>query len=325
MKEAETEDHWVSISDVMAGLMVIFLFIAISYILNVRLKANEIIVYKNEIEALLDAYKSMHTALSDELYNEFEGTINKRRQFRTKWHGNLDKETLSIRFKQPFNQGDSSVPVSFRSVLIDFFPRYLSILSKPIYKSGISEIRIEGHTSSEWMTHVSSTEAYINNMELSQDRARNVLNYIFRINNPIIYSNREWLKNRLTSNGLSSSQLIIDLNSDLESPSNSYSTITRETELPFSTIFHLHRWIVDEIDNYQFKTQLSGKEVIKSANNELSFSNINRFTLERAINLIAEDKSESRRVEFRVVTKSEKLINEIEVLMNRFDNSEVYR
>ena len=52
-KERETEEHWVSISDVMAGLMVIFLFIAISYMLNIRLKNNEIIVYKREFEKSL--------------------------------------------------------------------------------------------------------------------------------------------------------------------------------------------------------------------------------------------------------------------------------
>ena len=66
-REQETEEHWVSISDVMAGLMVIFLFIAISYMLNVRLQADEIIVYKNEVEKLLDAYTDLQMDLSKEL------------------------------------------------------------------------------------------------------------------------------------------------------------------------------------------------------------------------------------------------------------------
>ena len=248
--EQETEEHWVSISDVMAGLMVIFLFISISYMLNVRLKANEIIVYKNEVEELLDAYKNLQAALSEELRAEFEGDIARRTQFRNVWRGHLDMKTLSIRFKKPFAQGDATVPNAFKNVLLNFFPRYIAILTRPEYKESIAEIRIEGHTSSEWFHRVGIDMAYIHNMKLSQDRARNVLQYVLEIRRPEITQNREWIKKNLTANGLSSSKLIFD-----------------------------------------------------------SDGNQNR--------------EESRRVEFRVVTKSEKLIKELEELMKRFNNSEV--
>lgn len=247
-KERETEEHWVSISDVMAGLMVIFLFIAISYMLNVRLKNDEIIVYKDEVERLLDAYKNLQSALYEELSTEFEGTPTKRKQFRTVWRGYLDKET--IRFRKPFRQGDDTVPTAFKNVLRNFFPRYIGILTKPEYRDEIAEIRIEGHTSSEWFDAVGVDVAYYNNMELSQDRARNVLQYVLEIRHPKITQNKEWIKKYLTANGLSSSKLI----------------------------FH-------------------------------SNGNQNREA--------------SRRVEFRVVTKSEKLISEIEQLMKRFNKSEV--
>ena len=246
-KERETEEHWVSISDVMAGLMVIFLFIAISYMLNVRLKNNEIIVYKDEIEKLLGAYKNLQSALYEELSAEFEGSPTKKRQFRTVWRGYLDRET--IRFKKPFRQGDDTVPTAFKNVLRNFFPRYIGILMKPEYRDEIAEIRIEGHTSSEWFDAVGVDVAYYNNMELSQDRARNVLQYVLEIKNPKITQNKEEIKKYLTANGLSSSKLI----------------------------FH-------------------------------SSGNQNREA--------------SRRVEFRVVTKSEKLISEIEELMKRFNKSE---
>ena len=251
-KEQETEEHWVSISDVMAGLMVIFLFIAISYMLNVRLQANEIIVYKNEVEKLLDAYKNLQAALYKELSAEFEGSVSKRAQFRTAWRGHLDIETLSIRFKKPFNQGDSTVPNAFKNVLRNFFPRYIAILTKPEYRDEVAEIRIEGHTSSEWFDAVGSDIAYYNNMKLSQDRSRNVLQYVLEIKHPKITHNKEWIKKYLTANGLSSSKLIFHPNGN-------------------------------------------------------------------------QNREESRRVEFRVVTKSEKLINEIEQLMKRFNKSEVIK
>ena len=252
MKNQETEEHWVSISDVMAGLMVIFLFIAISYMLNVRLKADEIIVYKKEVEKLLDAYKNLQADLYKELSAEFEGDSTKKAQFKTEWRGHLDMETLSIRFKKPFTQGDATVPNAFKNVLRNFFPRYIAILTKSEYRDEVAEIRIEGHTSSEWFDAVGLDIAYYNNMKLSQDRSRNVLQYVLEIEHPKITKNKEWVKKYLTANGLSSSKLI----------------------------FHPD-------------------------------GNQNR--------------EESRRVEFRVVTKSEKLINEIEQLMKRFDKSEIIK
>ncbi len=237
----ETEEHWVSISDVMAGLMVIFLFIAISYMVNANRKTERITKLRDKIENLLDAYRNLQAHLSEDLRAEFEEDLAKE-----KWRGYLDMETLSIRFKKPFTQGDAAVPNAFKSVLLDFFPRYIAILTKPKYKDEVAEIRIEGHTSSEWHREVTVDEAYFKNMELSQNRARNVLRYVLGINHSQITLNKEWIKRNLTANGLSSSKPI-----------------------PGS----------DENEN----------------------------------------KEESRRVEFRVVTKSEKLIDEIKELMEEFD------
>ena len=210
----------------------------------------KIIVYKNEVEKLLDAYKDLQAALYKELSAEFEGSTTKKIQFRTVWRGHLDMETLSIRFKKPFTQGDAAVPNAFKNVLRNFFPRYIAILTKPEYRDGIAEIRIEGHTSSEWHDRVGLDRAYYNNMKLSQDRARNVLQYALEMKHPQITQNKEWIKRYLTANGLSSSKLIFDSNRN-------------------------------------------------------------------------QNREDSRRVEFRVVTKSEKLINEIEQLMKRFNRSEV--
>ena len=241
-QDQETEEHWVSISDVMAGLMVIFLFVAISYMVNANQKTERITELKVKVANLLDAYRNLQSALSKELQREFEGDL-------AKWTGYLDMETLSIRFKKPFTQGNATVPNSFKNVLHDFFPRYIAILTKPEYKDDIAEIRIEGHTSSEWHHEATLDEAYFNNMELSQNRSRNVLRYVLGIKNPKISQNKAWIKENMTANGLSSSQPILDSIGEL----------------------------------------------------------------------LVENKEESRRVEFRVVTKSEKLIDEIKELMEEFD------
>ena len=311
----ETEEHWVSISDVMAGLMVIFLFIAISYMVNANNKTDRIRAMRDNIEQLLDAYTNLQADLSEELKAEFEGTPIKKRQFQIKWQGHLDMATLSIRFKKPFTQGDATVPSAFKNVLRDFFPRYIAILTKPEYKNGIAEIRIEGHTSSEWFDQSTGSEAYLNNMELSQNRARNVLDYILRIAHSKVVLNRAWLRKNLTANGLSSSQLVLNLNTVRSRPTNPYSTVEQETGIPSGKISQLYQ----RIRSLPRNKRVSRKDIVTNLSQDFSEFKHNTVAMERTVDLLMENREESRRVEFRVVTKSEKLINEIQQLIEAFD------
>ena len=197
-REQDTEEHWISISDMMAGLMVIFLFIAISYMLHVHAE-------KDKIEQIAVTYEKLQSDLYVDLEAEFKNDLDK-------WNAVLNKQTLSIRFKEPevlFEQGEAEVRLPFQKILDDFFPRYIQILRRPKYVEDIAEIRIEGHTSSEWQAGTSPEAAYIHNMELSQGRTRSVLEYVLQI--PSIGQNQEiqdWLTRYLTANGLSSSKLV---------------------------------------------------------------------------------------------------------------------
>src|SRR5690606_21225087 len=88
-------------------------------------------------------------------------------------------------------------------VLQDFFPKYLDVVLQDKYKSRIAEIRIEGHTDTHPIGLTS--DSYIDNMKLSQDRARNVLAFLrtrsfFRRLHPEI---KERLQYWITANGLS--------------------------------------------------------------------------------------------------------------------------
>ena len=212
-KEQDTEEHWISISDMMAGLMVIFLFIAISYMLHIRADKEEIEQIKEKIEQIAVTYEKLKSELYNDLEREFKNDLNE-------WNAVLDRQTLSVRFKEPevlFEPGDAEVRPAFKKILDDFFPRYIQILRRTEYINDIAEIRIEGHTSSEWQAGVRPEAAYIHNMELSQERTRSVLEYVLKppsineqsqdrdwLNQEI----RDWLKQHLTANGLSSSKLI---------------------------------------------------------------------------------------------------------------------
>ena len=78
----------------------------------------------------------------------------------------------------------------------------------PKYRESIEEIRVEGHTSSEWSEEVDEETAYFHNMKLSQDRTRSVLQYCLSVIDDEQVG--LWARRYITANGLSSSRLVYD-------------------------------------------------------------------------------------------------------------------
>jgi outer membrane protein OmpA-like peptidoglycan-associated protein len=190
------EEHWIPLSDMMTGLMFLFLLIALAYMVQVeaqQAKAKEIVV----------GYTATRAQLYRDLYREFHADL-------PGWGARLDEKTLSIRFYSQnvlFAQGSAEVQPRFQAILDQFFPRYLHILNQPQYRNIISEVRIEGYTSRLWQPGASLAESYIGNMALSQDRARAVLSYVLGL--PAVRPQTSWLIPLLTANGLSFSHPIL--------------------------------------------------------------------------------------------------------------------
>ena len=196
-----------SMGDLMAGLLLIFVLLLSFLMLDLMEK-------KKSQQERVEKYQLLREKLYLDLKSEFQNDLQK-------WKAVLDRENLSVRFREPkvlFDQGKYEVQLAFKEILDDFFPRYIRILRQKQYINEISEIRIEGHTSSEWSGETSQEDSYILNMELSQDRTRSVLQYVLSISE--IAPNRVWLKKHLTANGLSSSKLIANLDGD-ENPEES--------------------------------------------------------------------------------------------------------
>jgi outer membrane protein OmpA-like peptidoglycan-associated protein len=197
MKYQNTEEgeHWLPVSDMMSGLMVIFLFIAITYMMQVSEDRNQLI----EIAV---TYEKTKSAIYEQLQIEFKDDLKK-------WNAEIDKQSLAFRFQEPdvlFSVGDAEIKDKFKVILNNFFPRYIKILKQ--YQPDIEEIRIEGHTSSEWSKNMEFNEkTYFLNMALSQNRTRATLEYCLML--PDISTERAWIKQILTANGLSSSKPIL--------------------------------------------------------------------------------------------------------------------
>jgi len=202
MNGRESND-WISISDMMAGVMMIFLLITVSYIYITDLdkksleeKNKKLEQASEKINKIASTYTELQLNLNQKLQDEFSVDLKK-------WDAVIDEDN-TIRFKEPevyFDVGTSSVKERFKKILRDFFPRYINILNRPEFKEYIEEIKIEGHTSDEWSASSGLDERYINNVDLSQKRALEVLKYCFEDASENL--DKAWLIEVLRANGVS--------------------------------------------------------------------------------------------------------------------------
>lgn len=204
------EEHWIPLSDLMTGLMMMFLLVAILFMVNVEAEKAKVEKLMHEAEqqagqirGIARLYDEMREQLYIDLSREFSADL-------PRWRAVLDRD-LAIRFEEPevlFDTGKAVLKPQFARILEDFFPRYIEILSNSRYRDGIEEIRIEGHTSSVWNNQTPGDVAYFRNMDLSQSRTRSTLEHVLLL--PAVAEHKSWLTARLTANGLSSSRLRIN-------------------------------------------------------------------------------------------------------------------
>lgn len=229
-----SESQWVSFSDLMTGLMVIFMFIAISYMIEVQKK-------QKERDLIFEEFKATKEKLFAELQYEFKEDFKQ-------WEVELDKD-LSIKFTNPevlFESGKTNIRPYFMKILDNFLPRYFNVLLQEKYKDKIVEVRIEGHTDTMPAPEFDN-DNYISNIILSQLRSAQVLKY---------FRNMDYYKN-LSSDKISRLQFWLTANG-----------------LSYGRT----------LDDHKQLTAISGKPI----NNEFS-----------------------RRVEFKIVTSSESLVNRV--------------
>ncbi|MGL5758561.1 OmpA family protein [Plesiomonas sp.] len=187
----EGGEHWLTISDLMAGLMMVFLFIAIVFMMNTQRE-------NDKIKDVAVAYQQNQVAIYEALQSEFSDDLDK-------WGATIDKETLAFNFQSPdvlFANNETTLNEAYKNILNDFFPRYIDVL-RP-YRESLDEIRIEGHTSSAGVKGSTKAQAYFYNMRLSQGRTRAVLEYAYRL----MPEEVDWITANIAAVGFSSSRLI---------------------------------------------------------------------------------------------------------------------
>jgi outer membrane protein OmpA-like peptidoglycan-associated protein len=186
INESEDNPFAMSIGDLMAGLLFIFILLLTATMLKVQTKSDK-------EAAITQEYDRVNTQLYIDLQEEFKDSLKV-------WNAEIDSIQLSVRFQEPstlFDFAKDDLKPRFKSILNDFFPRYIALLNDPRYRDDIEEIRIEGHTD--------SSGEYFTNMKLSQDRTRTVLEYCFNL---LDDSKKDWAMSKATANGLSYSHII---------------------------------------------------------------------------------------------------------------------
>jgi outer membrane protein OmpA-like peptidoglycan-associated protein len=108
MSGTKKESHWIPLADLMTVLMVIFLFMSISYMALMEKRQKE----QNQI---FKDYEESKVALYNELNEAFKNDF-------AKWNLKLDND-LSIKFTNPqvlFDEGKSDVTPYFQNILKEF-------------------------------------------------------------------------------------------------------------------------------------------------------------------------------------------------------------
>ena len=202
MAISESDTEWLGIADMMAVLMMVFLFLTVLFLLKIEHEKGTLEEQQQNVTDITQIYKDHEIDLREALFIEFGSDLDN-------WGVEIIEEH-TIRFSSPkvkFASGSSEIQHSFALILNDFFPRYVEILKQ--HKLYIDEVRIEGHTSTQWEHAQNDEERYLNNMQLSQQRSLEVLKYCYSL----LSGNAEtqkWLEKTMRANGVAFSEVIVD-------------------------------------------------------------------------------------------------------------------
>lgn len=191
----KVDENYIAFSDIMTCLMIIFLFVAISYIMEV-FSTNFI---KDE----------MYNTITERMINELEkNNVKLGKDLSLKFFNN-DKNNKDVLFET----GEEKMTDNFKTKVSEIWPLYQNIITQDTFFNYISEIRIEGHTDTLPPKN-SVSNSYEYNLNLSSLRAQQVLKFIK--DQPSYLSlditKKSRLQYLLTANGMSYSRALNDSN-----------------------------------------------------------------------------------------------------------------
>ena len=191
-----------SISDLMAALVLIFILLLSTQFLEIKKQSNMASEYRGKQQALIDA-----------LRREFGDDL-------AQWSAEIDPKTLVIRFRNEdpngeqigFDPNSSVLKERFKRILDDFFPRYIDVLTRAEFIGQIEEVRIEGHTANPF-DQFNNREGYSASIRQSQERANNVLFHVlsrYEAGEAIVSDKLDWVRNHIAASGFAYAKPVLD-------------------------------------------------------------------------------------------------------------------
>lgn len=206
-----------SFSDIMAGLLLVFVLVMAGSILKAQEEfetakkklddatatAESLGAELGEKEAQLEKILGIRNTIIERLKEEFS---------KNDMGGKLsvDEQTGAIVFDSNllFEFGKHRLSREGKQFLKDFLPKYTGILLSDEFIGYVAEIVIEGHTD--------PVSGYMDNMKLSQERAYAVADYVLRGTEVYTIEDRDLVRRYISVNGRSESELIYDENGEID-------------------------------------------------------------------------------------------------------------
>jgi chemotaxis protein MotB len=180
-QESQEQEYWLSYSDVMAGLLMVFALMLFSALHHYQRRVVE-------VRDILEVRRQIATSLM-ETFGQVP-SLNVE----------VDSTTGAIRFRDQilFDEASAVLRPEGRAQLEAFATNYFAVLlGTPAYIEQLDEVVVEGHTN--------DNGPYMYNLRLSQDRAYAVMEFL--LNNANLPSTD--LKRFVTANGRSYARLVM--------------------------------------------------------------------------------------------------------------------
>lgn len=212
-QEVEKTSYWLSIGDLMASILIVFILL---FIYKIQETQNTKDINQKSIEKYEKETKRVNKILQDK-EKIIEKLTTVKNKIIAKLKNEFEKEDMNIDMdpitgdikldeKILFSYGSSNLKINGKKYLKKFIPVYVDILlGDSDIRKEVAQIIIEGHTDDKG--------SYISNLDLSQKRAFAVVYFIY--SEMKSFKNKELLKKYITANGKSKIDLIYNENGEV--------------------------------------------------------------------------------------------------------------
>lgn len=211
--EEERPDYWVSYSDLMAGLVLVFILLLCIFIM---LSKKDLEVKQKELEdqrQILEARTSQLRTVDQDVSRVLGIREELLRRVKTRFEStgdniSFDDATGALRLGSNilFKEGSADLSEQGTQTLERVVPLYYeALLGDEKLREHVDQIIFEGHTNSNFSGDDNPDRAYLFNLQLSQKRAYSAMEHIIRANVGASYEANKIL----AANGYSSSRLIL--------------------------------------------------------------------------------------------------------------------